>query len=137
MQSATERDEYVEIVWDKIQDGMAHNFNIYGANVITTLGVEYDYGSIMHYPASAFSIDGTDTILPLKDLNGQVMGQRIAMSEKDIERLNRHYCEGVEPTTTTEAATTTRRTPSIPGLVQSINSFVNNLLGNIWGSIRP
>ena len=44
MQSATERDEYVEIVFDKIQQGTENNFNIYGAAVINNFGVEYDYG---------------------------------------------------------------------------------------------
>ena len=44
MQSATERDEYVKIVFDKIQQGTENNFNIYGAAVINNFGVEYDYG---------------------------------------------------------------------------------------------
>lgn len=44
MQSATERDEYVEIIYDKIQQGTENNFNIYGAAVINNFGVEYDYG---------------------------------------------------------------------------------------------
>lgn len=112
----------------------------------------------MHYPRTAFSVNGNDTIVPLRDLNGETMGQRVRMSEKDIRRLNRRYCnEGTEtpitnPTPTTEAASTTsipattypptvittsRPTiPTIPGLVQSINNWVNNLVNNILGNFR-
>ena len=41
---------------------MEHNFDQHisdGDDVGT-----YDYGSIMHYPRDAFSIDGSDTITP-------------------------------------------------------------------------
>lgn len=41
MQSATERDEYVEIVWDKIQAGTENNFAKHGFDTITNYGVEY------------------------------------------------------------------------------------------------
>lgn len=47
MQSATDRDEYVRIVWDNIQSGTENNFNIFGSDVITHFGVEYDYGSVL------------------------------------------------------------------------------------------
>lgn len=151
MQSASERDEYVEIVWDNIQAGTANNFAKYEADVITNHGVEYDYGSgkvfgrfskrkfiyfvitVMHYPATAFSINGQDTIVPLRPLNGETMGQRVRMSDKDIARMNNAYCDGVAPTTTTEGASTTRR----PGLGSSINQLVNNIFNNIWNAMRP
>lgn len=55
------------------------------------------------------------------------------MSEKDIERINRAYCSDIVEPTTTEGAVTTPRS----GLAQSINNFVNNLLTNIFGGIRP
>lgn len=164
MQSATERDEYVEIVWDKIQSGTANNFNTYGSDIISNYGVEYDYGSVMHYSATAFSTDGSPTIVPLRDLNGQTMGQRLRISDRDIARANTLYCgEPVEPTTsapstlttlpptstpttalpttqtvTERPTTTTTERPSrpnpIPEFVQSVNNFVNNLVSNILGS---
>lgn len=155
MQSATERDEYVRIEFDKIQPGTANNFNTYGSDVISNYGVEYDYGSVMHYSSTAFSIDGSDTIIPLRDLNGETMGQRLRISDKDIARANRLYCDEPIETTTTEAPTTTTETPTttttesvptttsspvrpnpVPEFVQSINDFVNNLLKNILGSFK-
>lgn len=136
MQSATERDDYVDIIWDKIQANTENNFNKYGADYITNYKVEYDYGSVMHYGKTAFSIDGSDTIIPKKDLNGEVMGQRLRMSGKDIERLNRMYCDEPETTVEVTIPTTPRpkpTIPSIPDLAQTINNFVNNLFRNIFG----
>jgi Astacin (Peptidase family M12A) len=45
MQSATNRDEYVRIVFDKIRAGTEYNFDKSGADEITDYGIEYDYGS--------------------------------------------------------------------------------------------
>ncbi|KAG5677777.1 hypothetical protein PVAND_007508 [Polypedilum vanderplanki] len=92
MQSATERDEYVRIVWENIQAGTQNNFNTYDAQTITQFGIEYDYGSVMHYSRTAFSINGSDTIVALKDLGDSIMGQRVRMSDKDIARINAMYC---------------------------------------------
>lgn len=66
MQSASDRDEFVEIVWDKIQEDKFINFEWYGYDEITHFGVPYDYGSVMHYPRVSFSIDDSETIVPIK-----------------------------------------------------------------------
>jgi hypothetical protein len=42
--------------------GTENNFNKYDANTITNFGVPYDYGSVMHYGAYAFSVNGLATI---------------------------------------------------------------------------
>lgn len=152
MQSATERDDFVRIVFESIQSGTENNFNTYSADVISNLGVEYDYGSVMHYSRTAFSKDGNDTIIALRPLNGQVMGQRLQMSQNDIARVNRMYCNEtiVTPTTTqiapttfnattipeTTTTTTSSRPNPIPQFVQTIQSFVNNLLTNILGGFK-
>lgn len=140
MQSATERDEYVEIVWDKIQSGTENNFEAHGDNYIMNYNVEYDYGSVMHYGPTAFSIDGSHTIVPKRDLQGETMGQRVKISDNDIARVNRMYCN--EPWETTTSRPTSPRPPppmlpSIPEFARSIHIFVNTLLKNIFGSLRP
>jgi hypothetical protein len=66
MQSSSDRDQYVEIVWDKIQEDKKHNFEWYGYHEINHFGVAYDYGSVMHYPRVSFSTDGSETIIPIK-----------------------------------------------------------------------
>ncbi|XP_001844560.2 blastula protease 10 [Culex quinquefasciatus] len=88
-QSATDRDDFVDVILDNIQDGKQHNFNVYPADVVTDFGVRYDYGSVMHYGPMSFSKNGLPTIVP-KDPNA-VIGQRLGMSERDISKLNLMY----------------------------------------------
>ncbi|XP_062556324.1 seminal metalloprotease 1-like [Armigeres subalbatus] len=90
MQSTYNRDEYVEIVWENITPGTENNFRLYDSNVLTNFGTEYDYGSVMHYSSTAFSINGEKTIVALQETD-EVMGQRVGMSEKDILKINRMY----------------------------------------------
>lgn len=92
MQSATERDSFVNIVWDNIEAGKEHNFNTYGDDFIYQFGVKYDYGSVMHYSSLAFSNNGERTIVALDVEGGENMGQRLGMSALDINRINNMYC---------------------------------------------
>lgn len=46
MHSATERDDYVTIMWENILPGTESNFNTYGADRITNFGVDYDILSV-------------------------------------------------------------------------------------------
>jgi Astacin (Peptidase family M12A) len=127
MQSATERDEYVKIVWEKIQSGTETNFDAYGSDYITNYNVEYDYGSVMHYPKTAFSIDGADTIVPLKELGGLTMGQRLRLSTKDIARVNRMYCdESVRPPPRVTA----------PEIIQAVFDKLREVFSNIFANMR-
>uniref|UniRef100_A0A182P9T8 Metalloendopeptidase n=1 Tax=Anopheles epiroticus TaxID=199890 RepID=A0A182P9T8_9DIPT len=88
-QSASDRDEFVDIIWENIEQGKENNFNIYNSNTVTDFNVRYDYGSVMHYGPTAFSINGQRTIVP-KDPNATI-GQRLGMSERDISKLNWMY----------------------------------------------
>jgi hypothetical protein len=82
-QSREDRDLFVSINFAKVQPGMEHNFNQHITDG-DDVGA-YDFGSIMHYPRDAFSIDGSDTITPLAPLPpGVVMGQRTGLSAGDI-----------------------------------------------------
>ena len=49
----------------------------------------YDYDSIMHYRANAFSNNGKDTITTK---NGESIGQRNGFSYLDIKGINDLYC---------------------------------------------
>lgn len=83
-QSREDRDAFVTIHWAKIQAGFEHNFN---QHIVDGDDVgAYDYGSIMHYPRNAFSVDGSDTITPVQP--GATIGQRTAMSQGDIAAAN-------------------------------------------------
>jgi hypothetical protein len=90
-QSREDRDSFVRVVWANIQSGREHNFNQHVTDG-DDIGA-YDYGSIMHYPRTAFSKNGQDTIVPH---GGQAIGQRSGLSAGDIAAVRAMYPE-LEP----------------------------------------
>lgn len=82
----SDRNDYVQVRLDRVLPGKEHNFNI-RADLYTDTGA-YDYLSIMHYSANAFSRDGQATIIPR---GNQSIGQRNALSEGDIAAALRLY----------------------------------------------
>ncbi|MDP1602510.1 MAG: M12 family metallopeptidase [Legionella sp.] len=88
-QSRADRDNYVSIVWDNIDDEHRYNFDQHLSDGFD-FG-EYDYQSIMHYSAYAFTKNGEKTIIPLVD--GVTIGQRNQLSEKDIAAIDAMYAE--------------------------------------------
>lgn len=94
-QSREDRDLFVTINWENIEDGMASQFNQHITDG-DDLGA-YDYGSIMHYGRFAFSKNNQETITPT-DPNAQI-GQRNGLSAGDIAAVRDMYptCQ-VSPT---------------------------------------
>ncbi|KAL6096246.1 mep1a [Pungitius sinensis] len=91
-QSRSDRDNYVKIWWDQIEEGMDHNFNKYEDDFITDLNTPYDYESIMHYrPLSFNKNDSVPTITTTIPYFNEVIGQRLDFSSVDVSRLNRMY----------------------------------------------
>jgi len=86
-QSREDRDLFVTINWANIQAGMAAQFNQHITDG-DDLGA-YDYGSIMHYPRTAFSANGQETITPTNP--SAVIGQRTALSPGDIAAVRALY----------------------------------------------
>nr|AWD90193.1 hatching enzyme [Carassius auratus red var.] len=87
-QTRSDRDQYVRINFENISPDMAYNFQKQNTNNQNT---PYDYGSIMHYGRTAFSIRyGLETITPIPDRTVQI-GQRQGMSNIDILRINKLY----------------------------------------------
>uniref|UniRef100_A0A8C6TKT7 Metalloendopeptidase n=1 Tax=Neogobius melanostomus TaxID=47308 RepID=A0A8C6TKT7_9GOBI len=81
----SDRDKYVRINWDNIDQNMAYNFNKADTDNQDT---PYDYNSVMHYGRTAFSKNGGETITPLSQAN---IGQTSGMSQWDIKRINLFY----------------------------------------------
>lgn len=65
MQSAYDRDEYVTIHWENLKQGTEHNFDKYTNLQVTHFNTTYDYYSVMHYEAYAFSKNKQPTIVPV------------------------------------------------------------------------
>ncbi|NPB03971.1 MAG: hypothetical protein GXO39_06115 [Thermotogae bacterium] len=83
-----DRDKYVTIYWENINKEQAHNFYKRGFRM-TPFG-DYDYYSVMHYNAYAFSINGEPTIVP-KFVGLDEIGQREGLSSGDISALEKAY----------------------------------------------
>lgn len=63
-QNREERDNFVTIMYGNIRKGYEANFHKAAAGSTSGFGVGYDYGSVMHYSESAFSVNGQPTIVP-------------------------------------------------------------------------
>ncbi|WP_208726100.1 M12 family metallopeptidase [Corallococcus terminator] len=85
-QSREDRNNYVLIRPENITAGYEQNFSQQIADGDDILA--YDYGSIMHYPRTAFSRNGLPTIEPL---GGQAIGQRDSLSITDAATVARLY----------------------------------------------
>lgn len=94
-QSASDRDDFVKIIWDNISDGHESNFDKYNSSYITDFGTSYDYNSIMHYSGKAFSKNGNETIVSLKNVTQ--LGQREGFTDDDVLKLNRMYESSCHP----------------------------------------
>jgi hypothetical protein len=86
-QSRNDRDNYVRILWENIEEDHKINFDQH-LNDGEDYG-EYDYQSIMHYQDYAFSKNGKKTIVPI--IEGMEIGQRKQLSRKDIAAVNAMY----------------------------------------------
>jgi astacin len=85
-QSREDRDDHIQIKWENIDERYIHNFNQH-VNDGDDIG-NYDYGSILHYGKDFFTKNGNLTIMTP---HGEQIGQRIGLSETDIETIKYMY----------------------------------------------
>lgn len=71
--------------WNRVE-----NFVMYETDV-SLHGTTYDYESITHYPPTAFSKNGSATIVSKEPGGETAMGQRDHLSPGDVKRLNIMY----------------------------------------------
>ncbi|XP_049602931.1 meprin A subunit beta [Syngnathus scovelli] len=90
-QSRADRDDYVEIMWDRISEGRENNFKIHNDTTSSSLGIPYDYGSMMHYSKTAFRNGSEPTIVTKIPAFADVIGQRMEFSDNDLLKLSRLY----------------------------------------------
>ncbi|XP_066952149.1 dorsal-ventral patterning tolloid-like protein 1 [Macrobrachium rosenbergii] len=92
-----DRDNYIIILWDNIQDKAKPYFQKYTHGDFTDNGLEYDYKSIMHATNQQnpdIFIDLTKPIMTR--INGALdVGQRAYLTELDKERIKKTYRCGI------------------------------------------
>ncbi|KAG1669560.1 Low choriolytic enzyme [Nymphon striatum] len=81
-----DRNQHVKIHFENVTPNMAHNFKI--ETDADTVGLPYDYQSIMHYTRKAFSNNSLDTIVPLEETGA--LGNTF-YSELDIKKIRKYY----------------------------------------------
>uniref|UniRef100_A0A3Q4B7R5 Metalloendopeptidase n=1 Tax=Mola mola TaxID=94237 RepID=A0A3Q4B7R5_MOLML len=81
-----DRTQHIKILSHNIMKGKEKNFAMQDGE---TFGLSYDTKSIMHYGSGYFSVNGLPTIVPLVEVDN--MGQRVKMTEADIQRVRRLY----------------------------------------------
>jgi len=62
-QSRPDRDDFVTILLENVISGTENNFQKYDQGAINSFGSPYDFDSLMHYTAYAFSKNGEPTIV--------------------------------------------------------------------------
>jgi len=104
-QSRPDRDDYITVNYANIQSGMASQFQKYDDSTTNTYNYPYDYTSVMHYSAYAFSANNLPTITPRENVT---LGQRNTLSTNDIRVLRLLYnCSANGVTIPTPTAQTT------------------------------
>ena len=86
-----DRDNYVDVLYDNIEEGYERNFKKLSSSVINSHGVGYDYNSIMHYNRNFFAkVQGLHTLRPATD-DSIPLGLAVELSPMDIEQTKRLY----------------------------------------------
>lgn len=88
-QNRPDRDKFVNIVWDNIISKYTFAFHKYSTHKIDSLGVMYDYKSVMHYGNKAFSKNRKITIVALDGKTKNFGNDHL--SALDILQSNRLY----------------------------------------------
>ena len=92
-QSRPDRDSFVVILTDNVQDNRLNNFVIAAEELATTQDITYDYSSVMHYGQFAFSKQSRvlRTIRTIDPTQQNLIGQRQGLSTSDTAHVNKLY----------------------------------------------
>ncbi|XP_070182065.1 zinc metalloproteinase nas-15-like isoform X2 [Littorina saxatilis] len=89
-----QRDDYITIKYSNVAPNMRPFFNKINKGALLSLGVEYDYASVMHYGKTAFSYNGKAQTIFTRDkskenLIGYVANKGLSFS--DVKTVNIMY----------------------------------------------
>lgn len=92
-QSRTDRDQFVVIEWDNIQDKYQNQFAIVPDALMEAFGDSpFDPASLLMYGRNAFAVNPTKPVMKLRS-GAEVHLAPKGLSDSDIERVNRLYRE--------------------------------------------
>jgi hypothetical protein len=90
-QNRTDRDTYVEILWDNVLEEFKYNFELLPEAMMRVSGTgKFDYDSIMIYPSSSFAKRSGLTTIKSKQSATNIRSNQ-TLSTIDIERLLKFY----------------------------------------------
>lgn len=118
----SDRDGWIVVNTANIDPSASYNFTVSSGGQLVS---PYDYGSIMHYSAYAFSANGLPTITTINP-PGASIGQRSALSSGDIAGVRAMY-----PATTTPPPVT--NPPPATTISATINSNPSGLVLQVDG----
>lgn len=89
-QSRPDRDQYITVQFQNVQSGMASQFDI--CQDCTTQSIPYEYASIMHYGARAFSSNGQATMVP-KQSGASIVEpyDKPGLTTLDVKKIHKLY----------------------------------------------
>ncbi|XP_061162947.1 blastula protease 10-like [Saccostrea echinata] len=90
-QSRPDRDGFVEIQEANIASALLFNFEKQPTSQVNTFGVPYDYLSVMHYGARAFSTNNGITVRTIDQSFQNIIGNAPGLSFSDIKLANLMY----------------------------------------------
>uniref|UniRef100_A0A0N5C3C6 Metalloendopeptidase n=1 Tax=Strongyloides papillosus TaxID=174720 RepID=A0A0N5C3C6_STREA len=92
-QNRYDRNSYVKVFFENIRPAFKDVFFMLPPKQLTTYGLPYDYGSIMHVDIYAHSRNNNFTIVPLDYLYAKTLGSSTSPTFIDYKLLNLHYCK--------------------------------------------
>lgn len=87
--SRPDRDNFITVVEDNIQEGLLGDFDIIPPSQSNTFNFGYDFASIMHYSPTTFALPGTEVISSNEP--GIHFGDAAELSPLDIAKANALY----------------------------------------------
>ncbi|WPB75312.1 M12 family metallopeptidase [Archangium violaceum] len=89
-QSRPDRDQYITVNFQNVGRGMESQFDV--CRDCTTQDIPYEYNSIMHYGAQAFTSNGRDTMVP-KQRGAQIVEpyDKPGLTALDVKKIHKLY----------------------------------------------
>ncbi|CAF1066741.1 unnamed protein product [Adineta ricciae] len=93
-QTRPDRDQYIKVLYENIEPENKHNFDKNQAAAFQSVGLPYDFNSIMHYTYNSFSTNGLPVMVTADGASKDwryTMGTGNVLTESDIYKVKKIY----------------------------------------------